>query len=74
MDSDVGHPEHKGEQEGAESQNEAGGCLRNPHRDVVNSYKEALSQQLDNEDELDQRVSEPGGKFVISYFPSGKGS
>uniref|UniRef100_A0A096MJR8 ADP-ribosylation factor like GTPase 13B n=1 Tax=Rattus norvegicus TaxID=10116 RepID=A0A096MJR8_RAT len=59
-DSDVGHPEHKGEQEGAESQNEAGGCLRNPHRDVVNSYKEALSQQLDNEDELDQRVSEPG--------------
>lgn len=59
-DSDVGHPEHKGEQEGAELQNEAGGCLRSPYRDVVNSSKEAPSQQLDDEDELDQRASDPG--------------
>ncbi|XP_076799177.1 ADP-ribosylation factor-like protein 13B isoform X5 [Arvicanthis niloticus] len=59
-DSDVSPTEHKVEPEQAESQSEAGVCLQNPDGGVVNSDKEALSQQLDNEDEHDQRASESG--------------
>ncbi|XP_021040499.1 ADP-ribosylation factor-like protein 13B isoform X2 [Mus caroli] len=59
-DSDVGLLEHKVEPEQAASQSEADGCLQTPDKGVVDSYREALSQQLDNEDEQDQRGSESG--------------
>uniref|UniRef100_A0A8C6HQH4 ADP-ribosylation factor-like 13B n=1 Tax=Mus spicilegus TaxID=10103 RepID=A0A8C6HQH4_MUSSI len=59
-DSDVGLLEHKVEPEQAAPQSEADCCLQNPDEGVVDSYREALSQQLDNEDEQDQRGSESG--------------
>jgi hypothetical protein len=74
-DSDVGLLEHKVEPEQAAPQSEADCCLQNPDERVVDSYREALSQQLDSEDEQDQRGSESGGKFhgdrngsVVQYF------
>ncbi|XP_052596914.1 ADP-ribosylation factor-like protein 13B isoform X3 [Peromyscus californicus insignis] len=57
-ESDVCLPEHQVEQEQVESQSQPSGCPQNHDSGVVESYKEALSQQLDNEDELDQRSSE----------------
>lgn len=59
-DSDVGLLEHKVEPEQAAPQSEADCCLQNPDERVVDSYREALSQQLDSEDEQDQRGSESG--------------
>ncbi|XP_026643970.1 ADP-ribosylation factor-like protein 13B isoform X4 [Microtus ochrogaster] len=52
-ESEVCLPEHKVEQEQVESQSH-----KNNDSGLVESYKEALSQQLDNEEELDQRSSE----------------
>nr|XP_042115403.1 ADP-ribosylation factor-like protein 13B isoform X2 [Peromyscus maniculatus bairdii] len=57
-ESDVCLPEHRVEQGQVESQSQPSGCPQNDDGGVVESYKEALSQQLDNEDELDQRSSE----------------
>ncbi|XP_029400710.1 ADP-ribosylation factor-like protein 13B isoform X2 [Mus pahari] len=59
-DSDVGLPGPKVEPEQAVLQSETGGCLQNPDEGEVDSYREALSQQLDNEDEQDPRASESG--------------
>ncbi|KAH0500020.1 ADP-ribosylation factor-like protein 13B [Microtus ochrogaster] len=52
-ESEVCLPEHKVEQEQVESQSH-----KNNDSGLVESYKEALSQQLDNEEELEQRSSE----------------
>ncbi|XP_052014654.1 ADP-ribosylation factor-like protein 13B isoform X2 [Apodemus sylvaticus] len=59
-DCDVGLPEHRVGQEQAELRNESDGCLQSPDGGVVESYKEALSQQLDDEEEHDQQASEAG--------------
>lgn len=59
-DCDVGLPEHKVEQEQAEVRSGSEGCLQNPDGGVLESYREALSQPLDNEEEHDPQASESG--------------
>lgn len=56
-ESEVCLSEHKVEQEQVESQSQPSGCHKNNDSGLVESYKEALSQQLDNKEELDQRPS-----------------
>ncbi|CAH6792461.1 Arl13b [Phodopus roborovskii] len=51
-------PEYNVEQGQVELQSQPSGCHKNSDSEVVESHKEALSQQLNNEDELDQRSSE----------------
>lgn len=62
-ENEVCLPEHKVEQEQVESQSQPSGCHKNNDSGLVESYKEALSQQLDNEEELDQRSSGSGAKL-----------
>lgn len=73
-ESDVCLPEHRVEQGQVESQSQPSGCPQNDDGGVVESYKEALSQQLDNEDELDQRSSESGANSQSPMLAIWKGN
>lgn len=62
-DSDGGPLNHKVEHEQIETQSQISDSSQKNHElGIVENYKEALTQQLENEDETDQRSSESGDK------------
>lgn len=65
-DSDDRPLKHKMEHEQIETQSQfSDSSQKNNEYGVVENYKEALTQQLENEDETDQRSSESGDKSSI---------
>ncbi|XP_008830464.1 ADP-ribosylation factor-like protein 13B isoform X2 [Nannospalax galili] len=59
-DSDDCPSEHKMEQAPVETESQASDNRKQNESEILESYKEALTQQLDNEDEGEQRSSESG--------------